>query len=245
MQLDCVLSASEDLRRDRYGFRDLQAQEDMAFWAFWMFLVAAISTAVGLYGIYLLRETWLQTRRAADITETVGYKQTRANLVYSGYTLKYAPTGPGPSYPGVDVMVLLHFHNSGATPARDICFDINILSHDAGPGLTLPPPKVGGFDLTKVKGQNRRICGANAKVNSHSLWLNLGAIQSNIRTNHIEYIVGNVRYMDDFFGDVSGYRYVRFCLFVQFPFGAPVIPPSRIERGHMVIAEHGPENYAD
>lgn len=48
--------------------RDLDAQEAMAKWAFWMLVVAACGTALSFIGIFLVWRTLLHTRRAADFS---------------------------------------------------------------------------------------------------------------------------------------------------------------------------------
>lgn len=63
--------ASEEARQqatEKRDIRDLVAQEDMAKWAYWMLIVAALGTALSLLGILLVWRTLHHTRRAADFS---------------------------------------------------------------------------------------------------------------------------------------------------------------------------------
>ena len=59
-----------DEERDR-AKRDLEAQEDMAWWAAAMFSVTVASVLVTAMGVYLVWRTLLATRRAADAAVTM------------------------------------------------------------------------------------------------------------------------------------------------------------------------------
>lgn len=54
---------------DDRAVRDLRAQEDMARWAFWMLVVAVVSTAGGLAGLFLIWKTLDATRAAVREAE--------------------------------------------------------------------------------------------------------------------------------------------------------------------------------
>lgn len=66
--------------------RDLQAQEDMAKWAFWMLVAAIVGTSLTAVGVGLVFRTLHHTRRAADFAgETIAESQraSQAALVAS------------------------------------------------------------------------------------------------------------------------------------------------------------------
>ncbi|WP_349038003.1 hypothetical protein [Pseudotabrizicola sp. 4114] len=66
---ECALDAMEAYQKQSEDTRDLHAQEWMAHWAFWMFTTAFAGTLVALYGLVLLRRTWVETQKATSIAE--------------------------------------------------------------------------------------------------------------------------------------------------------------------------------
>lgn len=60
--------------------KDLQAQQDMAFWAFCTFAVGAASIAVGIGGLIALFMSLRQTRQAISLDREIGHAEVRAYL---------------------------------------------------------------------------------------------------------------------------------------------------------------------
>jgi len=54
---------------DDSGKRSADAEENAAYWAFWMVVVGALETAVTLIGVALVARTLIHTRRAADAAQ--------------------------------------------------------------------------------------------------------------------------------------------------------------------------------
>jgi hypothetical protein len=112
---------------DERAERDLHAQEDMAKWAFWMLVAAAIQTAVGAIGIYYVKHT-LDASRAANAATLMSINQDRD----IGHAQMRAYLSPEPSplftelVSGPDLIFSLKILNSGQTPAYDVSF-ANIL----------------------------------------------------------------------------------------------------------------------
>lgn len=110
--IKCAIYAMEPYQQKSQDTRDLHAQEWMAHWAKLMFFAAAASTLVAAYGLILLRRTWHETKRTADISKEIGRDQARA----------YVDVGAVNFYWGTEVgdhpRVSLSLRNSGATPAK-------------------------------------------------------------------------------------------------------------------------------
>lgn len=103
------MKSREEWDEDR---RDLNAQEGMEFWAKWMFMAAFAGTVVAGYSLVLLRRTWVEATRTADIAREIGQAQVRAYL-----SVKRVAIGIDPHCifrAGVVVQ------NSGQSPARDV-----------------------------------------------------------------------------------------------------------------------------
>jgi hypothetical protein len=77
-----IIEASDEHQRANY---DLAAQQGMDEWAFWMMWTGVFSAGVTAIGVYWVKETLAETRkavRAADdavvVTRQIGEAQTRA-----------------------------------------------------------------------------------------------------------------------------------------------------------------------
>lgn len=64
--------------------QDLQAQQEMAFWAFWMFSASVAGLVVSIAGLGLLLMSLMQTRTAIRDTREIGEAQVRAYLTVTG-----------------------------------------------------------------------------------------------------------------------------------------------------------------
>jgi hypothetical protein len=112
---------------DERAERDLKAQEDMAKWALWMLVAAAIQTVVGAIGIYYVKHT-LDASRAANAATLMSIDQDRD----IGHAQMRAYLSPEPSplfrelVSGSDHLFELKILNSGETPAYDVSY-ANIL----------------------------------------------------------------------------------------------------------------------
>lgn len=76
-----------------------------------MFLVAFAGTAVAGYGLVLLRRTWAETKRTADVTREIGEAQVRAYLRISQVML-------GPE--GGKVKLAVECVNDGQSPCSKV-----------------------------------------------------------------------------------------------------------------------------
>ncbi len=109
----CALNVIQREFETGQNTRDLHAQERMARWAFWMFVAAGIGTLVAGFGLILLRRTWVETKRTADVTRTIGEAQVRAYLRVERARVQQD---------GNKITVEVTVKNYGQSPARFVHF---------------------------------------------------------------------------------------------------------------------------
>ena len=122
-----------DQRQEDRDKADLQAQEDMAFWAKGMFWATAATVIITLAGLALIARTLHHTRRAANYAEEmvveakattaatlklIDQEQTNAQRQLRAYIIHYlcyvkGLGGPNPQY-------IFESKNHGQTPARNV-----------------------------------------------------------------------------------------------------------------------------
>jgi len=110
--IDCLrngIEAREERSREQ---RDLQAQEWMAFWAAWMTFASGMAAIATVFGLWLLRLTWKETKRTADVTREIGRDQTRAYVEVASVQFYWGTErGDSPRF-------RLLLDNYGETPAK-------------------------------------------------------------------------------------------------------------------------------
>jgi HAMP domain-containing protein len=115
---ECIREIIQATHEHERAESDLVAQSDMALWAFWMTIVSAGAlTATGL-GVYWVRETLVETRKAvkaADdavaVTRDIGKRQLRAYITVIAESIAISPG---------QVKVNLFGKNTGQTPALNV-----------------------------------------------------------------------------------------------------------------------------
>lgn len=121
--------------------RDLQAQQSMAYWSFWTFVVTAIGVPIAIAGVAAVLFALRQTRQAISTDREVGHAQVRA---YIGFEIAKPPAfGPGDK-PAASFKLI----NTGQSPANKIrhLTMIEILDH--------PLPKNQGSLVEPAPGQS-------------------------------------------------------------------------------------------
>jgi len=152
---------ANDHRQEERDKADLQAQEDMAFWAKGMFWATCVTVIVTLVGLALIGRTLHHTKRAAnyasdmvdeakaatkaardavDVTRQIGQAQVRAYVSCSGGTYKLSPEN-------FECMPMLV--NSGQSPATQIKMSARLV-------MTVLEPKLD----TLASDTDSGICGA-------------------------------------------------------------------------------------
>lgn len=155
----CVRENLEAHYRDQAANEDLQAQQDMALWAFWLLLASIAGILVSFAGVLLLIATIRQGRdglkvadAAVGVTREIGRDQVRAYVEISKVTFYWGtPRGKHPQFK-------IHIKNHGETPVK--WFEVNqsyiVYPHD---GRNPLPDTFEGFCLADDFGP--RLSGVN------------------------------------------------------------------------------------
>lgn len=200
----CIADRVETYYRDQATNEDLQAQQDMAFWAAALFVSSTILTAIGIWLLYrtlsatqqTLIEAGRTTAAAEDAvveTRRIGEAQTRAYIVLS-------PEDFGPPEGGtLPFSIQITIKNTGVTPARNVTFqvDARVLpkqDHDGRELFSVEFPDVATIDAQ---------IGAGSEEKSNIIvdYLTPQERQSMIACDtHRLFVLGRVGY-DDVFGN--------------------------------------------
>lgn len=123
----CVASKMEAYYRDQATNEDLQAQQDMAFWAFWILIATTISIAISLVGIILLvRNLKLgiaannSAQKAIKVSKDIGEAQVRA---YVDITAAHITLEATELIQWIDIVPF----NSGNSPAANFRWNVEIM----------------------------------------------------------------------------------------------------------------------
>jgi hypothetical protein len=106
----CLSEQLTTYNKGQTADKDLQAQQDVAFWAFWTFIVAAVNVPVGLGGMALVWRSLRHTREAITIDREVGHAQVRAYLTVE-------PGEPGDVTIDKPFTAAFTIKNTGQSPA--------------------------------------------------------------------------------------------------------------------------------
>lgn len=116
-RLKCVDEAFEAKREYEANQYDLEAQRKSALWAYIMGAAAVIGMALSAVGVWLVKTTFEETRKANHIAGDIGFKQLRAYVTVENAIQSDASfTGDNDGF----LPVCLTLHNSGSTPATDV-----------------------------------------------------------------------------------------------------------------------------
>ncbi|TPE51506.1 hypothetical protein [Amaricoccus solimangrovi] len=118
--LQCATEAIESSREDQRAEYNLNAQESMARWTFWLLGLSVITTGVAGGGIYYVHATLTETRAAVraaeaanEVSRDVGQAQIRAYLSLT----PGLPSGVKiDDFPSVQIFV----ENTGQSPAYSV-----------------------------------------------------------------------------------------------------------------------------
>jgi hypothetical protein len=109
---ECIREAIVGYQKTQHNDRDLQAQQQMAFWALVAAIIAACSLFVSIVGLGFIWQSLKQTRTAITNDREIGEAQVRAYLtVEIPDNHSYAPR------PGKPFSAELHIKNAGQSPA--------------------------------------------------------------------------------------------------------------------------------
>lgn len=156
--LEAANAKQESTRERERAEQDLRDQDNMAKWAFWMFLVGGGELLLTAIGVFLVWRTLLHTRDAAVAardavieTRSTGEAQTRAYLNIVKASVYFMQPR---HHPVIEIQVL----NYGLSPAYDFVWN-PIVTYYAGDKLPLKKSYadcfdgdwegVGGLDIAK------------------------------------------------------------------------------------------------
>jgi len=108
---ECLIDIEQSERESHNAQKDVRAQRYMAIWAFIMAYAAIVTMGVTTAGLSWIKATFDETRRAANIADRVGKKQTRA---YIGFECGEITTADD------EITVHIPLRNAGQSPAKDI-----------------------------------------------------------------------------------------------------------------------------
>ena len=136
--LSAVPTPSSNPKPNRKEWReetDLNAQRDMAQWAFWMFIVSGTGVVVGVLGLALIRETLVATRATNDSFRESSSKELRAYVGVEPVPEKtIVEIDLSEDQPlDVDVIFVIKITNYGQTPAQNLRYTGNITFGPHGP----------------------------------------------------------------------------------------------------------------
>ena len=122
--LEAIGTNPKTKREEKRAETDLKAQTDMAFWAMWVFIAAAIQAVITAIGIYYVRNTLKATRdavaetKAATAVTATAVSDARRNAERE--LRAYFAVVPGPLRISDGLYVRLIQSNVGQTPARNV-----------------------------------------------------------------------------------------------------------------------------
>lgn len=110
----CLARELEAYEKKANTDKDLEAQQDMAFWAQAVFWLTAIGAAISAFGIYFVWLSLRQTRQAISTDREVGHAQVRAYLTIESETPIISP-GKVPLHE-------FQIKNTGQSPAYSVAY---------------------------------------------------------------------------------------------------------------------------
>lgn len=139
--------------------RDLQAQEDMAFWAKWMLYATCGSIVISAFALVGLFSSLIQTRRAIQDNREIGEAQTIAYMTAENLQFRLVSGSSPPFTPIIDS----HWRNSGSTPAFDFQVNYNIVMVKRKTGEIFPD-----LNLPANVEQGARSVSAGSEISAHA-----------------------------------------------------------------------------
>jgi len=122
-----IPTSSSNPDPDRKEWReeiDLNAQRNMAQWAFWMFIVSGAGAIVGVLGLILIRQTLIATRHTNHNFRESSEKELRAYIgiepIIEECSISVDLSSEQPT--DADVSFLLKIKNYGQTPASNVLY---------------------------------------------------------------------------------------------------------------------------
>lgn len=108
--------------------RDLQAQRDMAQWAFWLLIVSSGTLATAIAGVILLKQTLDEAHAANKGFADAARRQSRAYMAIESVSAGFAVDEPGAGM--ITLRIAVNMRNCGQTPARRVRRTIEVFGRE-------------------------------------------------------------------------------------------------------------------
>ncbi|MGV8834010.1 MAG: hypothetical protein ACOH2N_18735 [Devosia sp.] len=123
---ECIVQIIEATHENQRAEADLNAQRDMAKWAFLLLIISTVGTLIGGFGLFWIRETLGATRKGNKINRRIGEAQVRAYLGVSDVEgLWEGSDGPGRWAPSIYITASIT--NGGVTPAKHVAVSYKLV----------------------------------------------------------------------------------------------------------------------
>lgn len=110
---ECIIRVVEATNEHERAESDLNAQRDMARWAFLMLIVTVAMAIITAFGVFYVWRTLLATQKMAEETTRIGEAQVRAYLTIKDMTIGFDDSLTCPQ-------LQMTLANTGQSPARKI-----------------------------------------------------------------------------------------------------------------------------
>lgn len=126
---------AQTTQTDPYQLRDLKAQEDMAYWAMWMFVAAVFTFVITSIGTFLIWRQVKLTRQAVEDTDKATRAMERQTNLIEGaqrpwITIEFEPVFAGIRDGIFAVEIVAKLKNVGATSASSVFACVEIFHSD-------------------------------------------------------------------------------------------------------------------
>ncbi|WP_349434302.1 hypothetical protein [Pararhizobium sp. A13] len=203
---ECIRGVIEATNEHERAENDLVAQSDMAWWTFWMTVVSAATLGITSIGIYYIRDTLVETRKAvkaADdaviVTRDMAQMQMRAYMNTAHAWISFKENN--------EPVAHVSIKNFGQTPAMNVKSWIHIWIEKYPLKGSLPFPKEGEVD------QSSSVISPGFHYNYHHPRTRGidEEIMTEIRAGRAAiYVYGGITY-DDVFGGNRKTEFLKFC----------------------------------
>lgn len=112
--IECIQDAINSSREDQRAEYDLNAQEEMARWAWWLLMTSVLTVFTAGIGIYYVQASLVEARTATMVNREIGEAQARAYLAIKQCGAWLIEND--------GIAMFVNIENLGNTPARDVHF---------------------------------------------------------------------------------------------------------------------------
>lgn len=183
-QTECMVRVIEATNEHQRSELDLNAQRDMARWAFLMLVATVVMALITALGVYYVWRTLLATQKMSQDAREIGQKQSRAYVHVSSTSFDIVDENCA--------ALTVSMHNSGISPA----INVSIMSQS----FFGPYPVVEIPELPENQTGYRTTLGPGGELSTtQRIWGDIEEMTQMIESrNFAAYIHGRVEYLDVF-----------------------------------------------